>query len=81
MVKYSKEKNTLQLSYGYYGETQYSRYPPPPPPGSYNAAAFFGFVDPNAYQYQILYGANKIDNTDGDEDNHAIDPGRHSFWW
>ena len=69
-------------SYGDYGETQYGRYPPPPSSYDVGAAGFFGFVDPNAHQYQIQYGANRNDNTDGDEDNHSpLNLGRHSFWW
>ena len=66
--------------YGDYGEMQ--RNPPPPPVSSYDAAALFGFVDPNSHQYQIQYGANSNDNNDGDEDDHgALNLGRHSFWW
>ncbi|RWR71850.1 hypothetical protein CKAN_00003400 [Cinnamomum micranthum f. kanehirae] len=86
-VQQGEEQSSTSGSYSYgdYGETQYSRYPPPPPPPSSfdaGAAAFFGFVDPNAHQYQIPYGATRNDNNDGDEDSHSpLNLGRRSFWW
>ncbi|RWR97937.1 hypothetical protein CKAN_02741000 [Cinnamomum micranthum f. kanehirae] len=86
-VQQGEEQSSTSGSYSYgdYGETQYSRYPPPPPPPSSfdaGAAAFSGFVDPNAHQYQIPYGATRNDNNDGDEDSHSpLNLGRRSFWW